>query len=102
MPACLPARSGAASGYKHSTTAASARLTWAANGALHLYVYPMEGTQQDPSYASVCKLGAGCGDSMFPGTFKVGRVAGGGAGGGTGGLALARRTGPSAAVQASV
>ena len=68
----VPARSGAASGYKHSATAASARLTWAANGALHLYVYAMEGTQQDPSYASVCKLGAGYGDSMFPGTFKVG------------------------------
>jgi hypothetical protein len=62
---------GAASGYKHSTTAASARLTWAANGELHLYVYPMEGAQQDPSYASVCKMGAGYGDSMFPGTFKV-------------------------------
>ena len=70
-PACA-ARSGAASGYKHSATAASARLTWAANGALHLYVYPMEGAQQDPSYTSVCKLGQGYGDSMFPGTFKVG------------------------------
>lgn len=32
----------------------------------------MEGTQQDPSYTSVAKLGGGCGDHMFPGTFQVG------------------------------
>jgi hypothetical protein len=39
-------------------------------------VYQMEGTQQDPSYAEVAKLGYGSGDHLFPGTFQVGMCAG--------------------------
>ena len=62
---------GAAAGYRHSATAASARLTWGPDGFLHLYIYPMEGTQQDATYTDVARLGGGCGDSMFPGTLQV-------------------------------
>jgi hypothetical protein len=62
---------GAAAGYRHSDSAASARLVWGRDGYLMLYVYQMEGTQQEPEYTQVAKLGAGCGDHMFPGTFQV-------------------------------
>lgn len=37
----------------------------------------MEGAEQDPSYTSVARLGGGCGDHMFPGTFQVGGWVGG-------------------------
>ncbi|KAL4458953.1 hypothetical protein ABPG75_013818 [Micractinium tetrahymenae] len=65
--------SGAASGYRHSATAASARATWGPDGAIQLYVYTMERTQQAPEYGQVAKLGQGCGDHLFPGTFQVQR-----------------------------
>lgn len=66
---------GAATGYRHSTTAASARVTWGPEGSIMFYAYTMEGTQQDPGYTQVAKLGGGCGDHLFPQTFRVQRGA---------------------------